>query len=113
MYRHPNGDRIFCHEYLKKHLECLNRKGREVLIFGDINENFIRYNDNKQTYEYLDMPVIAKATRITDHTSSLIDHIYTNTPEKRIKSGICHADISYHLPISCTIDSTYLLLTFF
>jgi len=45
------------------------------------------------------MPIITKATRITDHTSSLIDHIYTNTPEKVIKSGICLADISDHLPV--------------
>ena len=48
-------------------------------------------------------PVITKVTRVTDHTSSLIDHIYTNTPEKVIKSGICLADISDHLPVFCTI----------
>ena len=52
------------------------------------------------------MPVITKATRVTDHTSSLIDHIYTNTPEKVIKSGICLADISDHLPVFCTIAKT-------
>ena len=52
------------------------------------------------------MPVITKATRVTDHTSSLIDHIYTNTPEKVIKSGICLADISDHLPVFCTIANT-------
>ena len=42
-----------------------------------------------QTSEYLDMlfdlglmPVITKPTRVTDHISSLIDHIYTNAPER-------------------------------
>ena len=34
---------------------------------------------------------------------SLIDHIYTNTP---IKSGICLADISDHLPVFCTMANT-------
>ena len=37
-----------------------------------------------------------KATRITDHTSSLIDQIYTSTPEKVVKAGICLVDVSGH-----------------
>ena len=64
------------------------------------------------TAEYLDMifsssflPIITKATRITDHTSTLIDHIYTNSPEKILQSGICLADISDHLPCFCTVTT--------
>ena len=37
---------------------------------------------------------------------TFIDHICTNTPEKLIKSGICLADISDHLPVFCTMAST-------
>jgi hypothetical protein len=48
------------------------------------------------------LPIITKATRITDHTSTLIDHIYTNSPEKILQSGICLAHISDHLPCFCT-----------
>ena len=51
------------------------------------------------------MPV--KATRITDHSSSLIDHIYTDTPEKVIKAEICLADVSNHLPVFCTMASNF------
>ena len=47
-----------------------------------------------------------KPTRITDHTATLINHIYTNTPEKLIKSGLCLADISDHLPVFCTMANT-------
>jgi len=82
-----------------------------VLILGDVNIDFLKYKD-VQTSEYLDMlfdlgfmAVITKATRLTDHTSSLIDHI-TNTPEEVIKSGICLADISHHLPVFYTIANT-------
>ena len=50
--------------------------------------------------------IITKPTRITDHTATLIDHIYTNTPEKLITSGICLADISDHLPVFCTMANT-------
>ena len=75
--------------------------------------DFYKYNDDKQTSEYLDMllshgfmPLITKATRITHHTQTLIDHIYTNTIEKVVISGICLADITAdHLPIFCTLSS--------
>ncbi|CAH3173499.1 unnamed protein product, partial [Porites evermanni] len=52
------------------------------------------------------MPIITKPTRITDHTATLIDHIYTNTPEKLIKSGLCLADISDHLPLNRIMHAT-------
>ena len=74
--------------------------------------DFYKYNDDKQTSEYLDMllshgfmPLITKVTRITHHTQTLIDHIYTNTIEKVVISGICLADITDHLPIFCTLSS--------
>ena len=49
------------------------------------------------------MPLVTKATRITDHTATLIDHIYTNVPQKITKAGICSADITDHLPVYCTV----------
>ena len=49
------------------------------------------------------MPLITKATRITDHTATLIDHIYTNLLEKIINAAICTTDITDHLPVFCTI----------
>ena len=84
-----------------------------MLILRDVNIDFLKNTKYTQTSVYLDMlsdlgfmPVITKATRVTDHTSSLIDHIYTNTPEKMIKSGICLADISDHLPVFRTLANT-------
>ena len=51
------------------------------------------------------MPLITKATRITDHSKTLIDRIYTNLPEKVLLAGICLVDISDHLPCFCTLTS--------
>ena len=69
-------------------------------------KNASGYNTDNQTSEYLDMlldlgylPIITKPTRITDHSATLIDHIYTNVPQKVVKSGICFAGITDHLPI--------------
>ena len=97
-------------ENLREKLEYLNRQGYEVYITGDINQDFFQYSTDKLTSDYLDMllslgymPIITKATRITDHSATLIDHIYTNAPQKVFTSGICLADISDHLPCFCTL----------
>ena len=39
------------------------------------------------------LPVVTKPTRITNHTATLIDHIYTNNVN-RLTSGIVTVDIS-------------------
>ena len=110
VYRHPSKDCTNLHAILKDQLCNLNNKGKEVFVLGDININFLNYNRDIQTSDYLDMllglgymPLITKATRITDHTATLIDHIYTNVPQKTTKAGICLADISDHLPVFCTV----------
>ena len=75
VYRHPKGNRELFYNILKDQLEELNTKGHEVLALGDFNENLLKYNEDKQTSEYLDMPlslgfmpIITKSTRITDRT---------------------------------------------
>ena len=40
--------------------------------------------------------LIKEATRVTMTTSSLIDHIVTNTPKKISDSGVIHTGISDH-----------------
>ena len=55
-------------------------------------------------FSYNLLPLITKPTRITDYTSTLIDHIYTNAPIHNTVSGICLVDISDHLPVFCTSD---------
>ena len=48
------------------------------------------------------LPVI-KPTRITSHTTTLIDHIYANASSDEIIPGIVTTDISDHLPTFCFI----------
>ena len=86
IYRHPSNDRQYFLETLREQLDKLNNKGKEVFILGDINVDFLKYNDDNQTSEYLDMlldqgfmQLNTKATRLPDHTSTLIDHIYIQT----------------------------------
>ena len=44
-------------------------------------------------------PLIDKPTRITDHSATLIDNIFTNELDSKINSGLLISDISDHLPI--------------
>ena len=92
VYRNPKGSRALFYNILKDQLDKLNTKQHEMLVLGDINENLLKYNEGKQTSDYLEMllssgfmPIITKPTRITDHTATLIDHIYTNTPDSKSK----------------------------
>ena len=43
------------------------------------------------------VPTIIHPTRITNHSATLIDNIFSNIPH--IGSGIFYSDISDHLPI--------------
>ena len=74
---------------LRDQLVDANNKGKELYVLGDININLLNCNTENKTSGFLHMlldtgfiPLITKATRITDHTSTLIDHIYTNVPQK-------------------------------
>ena len=109
IYRHP-GANI---EEFTKQVDDLIKKlqnRHQLYILGDMNIDFLKYNHHAQTEEYLDMlhsnnisPVITKPTRITNHTATLIDHIYTNNTNQMI-SGIATVDISDHLPTFCIAD---------
>ena len=112
IYRHPHNNCVEFQDMLRDKLDHINNLGLEALIAGDININFLNCNSDKFTSEYLDMllnlvymPVITKATRITEHTATLIDHMYTKLPENLISSGICASDISDHLPCFCIMSS--------
>ena len=73
-----------------------------------MNIDFLKCCVLSQTEEYLNMlfannilPIITKPTRLTGHTATLIDHIYTNSPLLNFTAGILTVDISDHLTVFC------------
>ena len=79
---------------------------------GDMNIDLLKHHAHQQTGQYVDMlysydllPIITKPTRITGHTATLIDHIYTNTING-LFSGIVTVDISDHLPVFCVAGTS-------
>ena len=65
----------------------------------------MNYNEHNQTNEFLDslasnsfIPLILQPTRITSHSNTLINNIFSNVIDPDIISGNLTATISDHLP---------------
>ena len=91
--------------YLNKLLENISNKQKTIFLFGDFNVNLLNYNEHNQTNEFLDsvasnsfIPLILQPTRITSHSNTLIDNIFSNVIEPDITSDNLTATISDHLP---------------
>lgn len=76
----------------------------ELIIAGDLNIDLSRTNSSScQAIKHLEnvnnlTQLITDSTRITNKSSSIIDHIYTKSNIIQ-KSGILNLNISDHLPI--------------
>ena len=91
---------------LKNMITSLSNRKQHTYIVGDVNINFLKYDEHVNTEDYLNMlysnnfiPLITKPTRLTAHSSTLLDHIYTNAPIQNTTFGIALADVSDHLPV--------------
>jgi hypothetical protein len=80
---------------------------------GDFNIDLFKSCDyanyfTEQLFTSSFFPLITKATRITHHTATLIDNIFTNNQEQLDDSinGIIFSDISDHLPIVHIFNQT-------
>ena len=89
-------------------LAKISKEPKSCYLLGDFNFDLlkIQYQQHSSTSEFLDcmfshsfLPLISQATRITSHTATLIDNIFTNHLPHAAINGIFFADISDHLPI--------------
>ena len=81
---------------------------REVILIGDFNMNLLDFDKNKRVQSFVNLmfrfgmiPTINKPTRVTRHTATAIDHVFTNTimGNIEIKAAIVKTDILDHFPI--------------
>ena len=68
---------------------------KETYLVGDMNIDLLKCSNHLKTGEYLEslfshgfLPLITKPTRLTDHSTTLIDHIYANKKDIVSTSGI-------------------------
>ena len=107
VYRHPNSNLDHFNTALSNTISHIN-DNTLAFILGDININLLNENSDKvdtytgNLFENNFIPCITMPTRITDHSATLIDHIFVKPPKKLLQnkcsSGNLFFDISDHLP---------------
>ena len=104
VYRPPSSLPKFFDDF-EKLIKAIDNENKEMYILGDLNCNMLKTDKDaniptkkiKSLYELYQLTqMIDEATRVTLATSSLIDHIVTNKPEKISDSGVIHTGISDH-----------------
>ena len=106
VYKPPDSDVQKFNEKLEQTLKTIAKEHRPCYLMGDFNINLLNQHIHSPTIHFLDLlltngffPLINKPTRITTDSATLIDNIFTNIHDARLKSGIWVVDISDHLPI--------------
>lgn len=104
VYRAPGSDMNLFNEWMER-LFANNAK-KDIIICGDYNVDLFKAKKHKPTANFIDVmfsmnmyPLITKPTRITAHSATLIDNIFTNIIDESIISGLLFNDISDHLPV--------------
>ena len=65
---------------------------KEVILIGDFNKNLLDFDKNKRVQSFVNLmsrfvmiPTINKPTRVTKHTATATDQVFTNTIMANIK----------------------------
>ena len=111
IYRPPGTNLERFYDCFFPIIERISSENRPCYILGDFNidllsnssmggsgQTFLNRFFSNGFYTRIDRP-----TRITEYSSTLIDHIFTNVHKNNSMSGIWVADIADHLPIYITL----------
>ena len=108
IYRPPNNKIDLFENEMNEILSKLDKENKIGYILGDFNVDLLKSESCDYTKRFLEQmfflpffPLILRPTRITQHTATLINNIFTNDI-KNIEgstNGILFSDISDHLPI--------------
>jgi hypothetical protein len=115
IYRPPNSNFETFKNTRNTILEKIDKENKICYLMGAFNINLFKSEScdyaNVQFIEQLltssFFPLITKATRITYHTATLIDNIFTNNIEEldNTLNDIIFSDISDHFPIVHTFNT--------
>ena len=107
VYRNPASDSIWYDDFITMMEKIENTEnGKDILLLGDFNVNFLKNNPTwDATISLFNLHQIIQApTRVTNSTKSLIDHIYTNSPDRIKHSTVHQTSMSDHFTVQCTLD---------
>ena len=103
IYRHPRNDMTGFQLYMDKILRIINLENKEIYMAGDFNTDFLKIESNNSYQTFYNsitssgfLPQIIQPTRVSDHSATVIDNIYTNTFNYEMISGNILLCISEH-----------------
>ena len=113
-YRAPDYPHSTFFDYLDDVMRMETRKGKEIIIMGDLNCN-LKDNDlpqSKRAIEFINAnslsQMITECTRHTQSGSTLIDLLITSTPSIFSRTGVLNTALSDHQPIYAVIPKSSL-----
>ena len=106
-YRPPGSNIAAYTAYLENFFIDITKEDKRTIFLGDFNLDCLKYSENSSVESFYNtllshgqVPLINKATRVTETTQTGIDNIFTNCFfEENLNSGIIKTDISDHFPI--------------
>ena len=109
VYRPPSMSLNIFNEMMTTSFNKMQHENKYLYITGDFNVNTLfNVKGGLSTQQFKNIfssnycfPFINKPTRVTDHSASLIDNIYSNIPSQNCFSGILKTSISDHYGIFC------------
>ena len=82
-----------------------------INIIDKYHLDLLKFSTHDKTNYYIEtlftqgyLPLITKPTRVTSHSATLIDHIYTNKIDCDITAGIVITDVADHFGVMCVIE---------
>ena len=101
--RHPNRDPTKFFEYLESTFAQLNKEKQSIFIMGDFNFDLLQYESHNLTNDFITtvtsnsfFPYVLQPTKVTDHSSTVIDNTFPNITDFETTSGNITAMIADH-----------------
>ena len=94
---------------------CLHKlsSSKQAYLIGHFNIDVKKKNRSNTAKTYINtliangaVPLLTKPTRLTDKTSTIIDHIITNDFTHRINPAVLQANLTDHYPIPCAVKQS-------
>ena len=105
IYRPPDSNVNDFFQNFNFLLAKIGKENKVSYLLGDFNLNLMNTHSHSLigeflvvTYANLFVPLILRPTRVTPHSASLIDNIFTSSFYNDIVSGLFFTDSSDHLP---------------
>ena len=95
----------FNDNYLNILLQKISKVKKNAFLLDDFNVDLLKYDKHAGTNEFIDslssylyLPYILHPTRVTGHSQTIIDNIFSNYVSKEAVCGNQTSTVSDHLP---------------